>query len=46
MRTRRFARAARACLAIALALAIQVATTLVAIGASGGSDWLRRPVVN
>jgi hypothetical protein len=46
MRTRPSARVARTCLAVALALAMQAATTLVALGGSGGSDWLRRLVSN
>jgi hypothetical protein len=46
MRTRRFARTARTGLAVALALAFQIITTLVALGGSGGGDWPQRLFVN
>jgi hypothetical protein len=46
MRPRISARLVRACLAIALALAIQVVTALVALGGSGGGDWPRRLFIN
>jgi hypothetical protein len=42
MHPRPSARVARACLAIALAFAMQIVTTLVALGGSGGPDWPRR----
>jgi hypothetical protein len=46
MRTPSIAHLARACLAIGLAIGIQLVTALVAVGASGGSDWLRRLLLN
>jgi hypothetical protein len=46
MRIPPFGHRTRAFLAIGLALAIQLASALAVAAASGGSDWLRAPVLN